>query len=177
VWDLAARPQPWTADIPRLNKSFTIDELRPELRLHRIDATIVVQTIPVAAETPELIGLAATDYAIAGVVGWVDLTVADVSDRLARLAACPNITVKLSGLVTRTTKWTTTLLRPFTDVLLRHLGAHRLMFGSDWPVCLLAASYGEVIGAADALTEALSPSERAALFGGTAARWYGIPAC
>jgi L-fuconolactonase len=97
--------------------------------------------------------------------------------QMAQLAACPNVTVKLSGLVTRTTKWTTTLLRPFTDVLLEHLGAHRLMFGSDWPVCLLAASYGEVIGAADALTAALSPSERAALFGGNAARWYGIPAC
>jgi hypothetical protein len=39
------------------------------------------------------------------------------------------------------------------------------------------AGYGEVIGAAGALTAALSPSERAALFGGTAARWYGIPAC
>jgi L-fuconolactonase len=270
VWDLAARPQPWTSDIPQLNRSFTIDELRPELRRHRVDATIVVQTIPVAAETPELIGLAATDPAIAGVVGWVALTAANVSDRLARLqelpagrtligirhgvqdeddpnwlertivrrgitavgaaglvyellvrpdqlasavrtvrelphvnfvldhagnpeirpdgllawaaqmaqlAACPNVTVKLSGLVTRTAKWTTTLLRPFTDVLLEHLGAHRLMFGSDWPVCLLAASYGEVIGAADALTAALGPSERAALFGGTAARTYGIPAC
>jgi L-fuconolactonase len=37
VWDLADRPQPWTTDIPQLNKSFTIDELRPELQLHRID--------------------------------------------------------------------------------------------------------------------------------------------
>jgi L-fuconolactonase len=50
------------------------------------------------------------------------------------------------------------------------------MFGSDWPVCLLAAGYDEVIGVAEELTSALSPPERAAVFGTTAADWYGITA-
>jgi L-fuconolactonase len=48
------------------------------------------------------------------------------------------------------------------------------MFGSDWPVCLLAASYDDVIGAANDLTEQLSPDERAEVFGGSAARWYRL---
>lgn len=48
------------------------------------------------------------------------------------------------------------------------------MFGSDWPVCLLAAGYGEVLGAALALTGHLGEAERHAVFGGTAIRVYGL---
>jgi L-fuconolactonase len=49
-----------------------------------------------------------------------------------------------------------------------------VMFGSDWPVCTLAAGYGEVLGAAETLTAALGPAERAAIFGGTARAVYGL---
>ena len=48
------------------------------------------------------------------------------------------------------------------------------MFGSDWPVCLLAAPYDAVLAAAAELTSALSASERAAVFAGTARRVYGL---
>jgi L-fuconolactonase len=48
------------------------------------------------------------------------------------------------------------------------------MFGSDWPVCLLAAGYDQVITAAEELTAGLSAAERAAVFGSTAARAYGL---
>jgi L-fuconolactonase len=48
------------------------------------------------------------------------------------------------------------------------------MFGSDWPVCLLAASYAAVLAAAEELTAALSETERAEVFGGTATRTYGL---
>ncbi|MDT7676649.1 MAG: L-fuconolactonase, partial [Pseudonocardiales bacterium] len=50
----------------------------------------------------------------------------------------------------------------------------RTMFGSDWPVCLLAADYRGVVELARDQTAALSPAEQAAVFGGTAARWYGL---
>jgi len=53
-------------------------------------------------------------------------------------------------------------------------GPERLSFGSDWPVCLLAARYDEVVGAAETLTSELSASERDAVFGGTARRTYRI---
>jgi L-fuconolactonase len=54
-------------------------------------------------------------------------------------------------------------------------GPARVMFGSDWPVCLLAASYADVTSAARELTAALTREEQAVVFGGTAARVYGLP--
>ncbi|MCU7726210.1 amidohydrolase family protein [Actinoplanes sp. KI2] len=59
---------------------------------------------------------------------------------LALLAACPNVTAKLSGLVTEASwdSWTVDDLRPYVEEALRLFGADRLMFGSDWPVCTLA---------------------------------------
>ena len=48
------------------------------------------------------------------------------------------------------------------------------MFGSDWPVCLLAGTYGEVVEVSGELTARLLPDERADVFGGTARRWYGL---
>jgi L-fuconolactonase len=89
VWDLAVRNQPWTAELPRLRRSFGFGELAPQLAAHGIDRTIVVQSVPVPGETPELLELAAAEPALAGVVGWVDLTVPDVADRLAALRERP----------------------------------------------------------------------------------------
>lgn len=89
LWDLAVRDQPWTAGLPAIRRSFSLDDLRPELVSAGIDRTVVVQTITVAEETPELLALAAREPVIAGVVGWVDLTAADVSDQLTRLRELP----------------------------------------------------------------------------------------
>jgi L-fuconolactonase len=92
------------------------------------------------------------------------------------LAAAPNTVAKLSGLVTEAAwaAWTVEDLQPYADVALDAFGPGRLLFGSDWPVCLLAATYQQVIGAARALTGGLSASERAEVFGGTATRVYGL---
>jgi L-fuconolactonase len=92
---------------------------------------------------------------------------------LAALAAASNVTAKLSGLVTEA-DWPGDDLRPYVETAVDLFGPRRLMFGSDWPVCLLAASYREV---KDALSEALPPltaAERADIFGGTATRVYGL---
>ncbi len=92
------------------------------------------------------------------------------------LAALSNTVCKLSGMVTEAdpASWTVADLRPYADVVLDAFGPDRLMFGSDWPVCTLAASYGQVIATAEELTAALSDSERTRLFEGTAARVYGL---
>lgn len=58
--------------------------------------------------------------------------------------------------------------------MIEAFGPDRLMFGSDWPVCRLAASYTEVLEAAGTVTDALSDDERAAVFGGTARRVYAL---
>ncbi|MCL1869133.1 MAG: amidohydrolase family protein [Promicromonosporaceae bacterium] len=89
VWDLAVRPQPWTDALPALRWSFGMDELRPQLRAAGVDATVVVQTVTVAEETPELLALAEQDPDVAGVVGWVDLADPAVADRIAALRSGP----------------------------------------------------------------------------------------
>ncbi|MDT0343796.1 amidohydrolase family protein [Streptomyces litchfieldiae] len=93
-----------------------------------------------------------------------------------RLAAEPNVVCKLSGMVTEADPdhWTVRDLRPYAETVLEAFGPDRLMFGSDWPVCLAAADYAEVVEAAVELTAGLSPDERTAVFGATAARVYGL---
>ncbi len=70
--------------------------------------------------------------------------------------------------------WTVADLRPYASTALEAFGPARMMFGSDWPVCLLAASYDRVAEAARELTGGLSPDERDEVFGGTAARVYRL---
>ncbi|MFE9172621.1 amidohydrolase family protein [Streptomyces kebangsaanensis] len=92
------------------------------------------------------------------------------------LAALPHTVCKLSGMVTEADPagWTTADLRPYADVVLDAFGPDRLMYGSDWPVCTLAASYADVLATARDLTSVLTPSERTAVFEGTATRVYGL---
>ncbi|MGM1064953.1 amidohydrolase family protein [Saccharothrix sp. Mg75] len=100
------------------------------------------------------------------------------ASHLRALAAEPNVTCKLSGMVTEAdrTGWSAADLRPYADVVLDAFGPSRVLFGSDWPVCLLAGSYREVVAAAEELTGKLTAAERGEVFGGTAARVYRLPA-
>ena len=88
-----------------------------------------------------------------------------------------NVACKLSGMVTEADwkTWRLDDLQPYVDHVLEVFGPERLLFGSDWPVCLLAASYQTVVDTHVALVAALSPSERDAVMGGTAVRLYGLP--
>jgi L-fuconolactonase len=270
VWDLAVRDQPWIEGPPMapIRRSFRVDDLRPSAHAAGVDATVLVQTVTVAAETPEMLAIAAVDPLVAGVVGWTDLTSPAIDDELARLAACPggrhlvgirhqvqsepdpgwlrrpdvlrglravaaaglcydlvvlphqiaaatdaaaevpgltlildhagkppigrgdlagwraairafaarpNTACKLSGLVTEAPPGAPAgAFAPVADVILEAFGAERTMFGSDWPVCLLARDYAGVVELARRLTAGLSDAERTAVFGSTAARLYGI---
>ncbi|MFF4826818.1 amidohydrolase family protein [Streptomyces sp. NPDC001312] len=271
VWDLTVRDQDWiTGDELRpLRRNFTVEDLQPQARAAGVDRTVLVQTVTVPEETPELLALADAHDLIAGVVGWVDLIRPDIAAELARLrdlpggrhlkgvrhqvqaepdprwllrpdvrrglaavsdaglvhdlvvvphqlpacvesaaghpgltfvldhlgkppiasgerepwatavralAALPNTVCKLSGLVTEAdpATWTTADLRPYADVVLDAFGPDRLMYGSDWPVCTLAAGYAEVLAAARELTSGITAAERAAVFEGTATRVYGL---
>lgn len=95
---------------------------------------------------------------------------------LARLAELPNVAVKLSGLVTEAdaAAWTQADLAPVIDHALACFGAERAMAGSDWPVCLLAAGYGAVRATLDQALGQLDRAGRAAVLGGSAARWYRV---
>lgn len=271
VWDLAVRDQDWITGpgMAAIRRSFSAADLRRVAGEAGVTATVLVQTVTVPEETPELLAVAAADPLIAGVVGWTDLTAGGVARALAGLAArpggahlvgirhqvqsepdpdwlrrpgvlrglravaaaglCydlvivprqlpaaaaaadavpeltfvldhagkpdvrgdigswtadiralasrPNVTCKLSGLVTEAGPGTPdSAFARVADVVLEAFGASRVMFGSDWPVCLLRRSYDSVLDLARTLTSGLAPAERAAVFGGTAARVYGIGA-
>jgi len=235
----------------------------------------VVQTVTEAAETPELLAVAAASDLVAGVVGWTDLEAPQVGDALAELrerpggdllcgirhpvlvesdpdwlrrpavlaglaavaaaglcydivvpadllpaatyaaaacpdlsfvldhlgnpqigpspgelwmsdigamAALPNTVCKLSGILGEPSPrdrdsaggHSVGHLVPYYETVLRAFGPDRIMFGSDWPVCTLSASYQQVVDAAHELTSGLSPIERTAIFSGTARRVYGL---
>ncbi len=100
--------------------------------------------------------------------GWLDA-----------LRACgrrPNVWCKLSGLVTEAdhADWTPDHLAPFAKAALQAFGPRRLMWGSDWPVCLLASEYGRWLATAEALVADDSASDRDWIFGGTATECYGL---
>ena len=95
---------------------------------------------------------------------------------LKQLAAHPNVSCKLSGLVTEAnwTNWRVEDLKPYVETALEYFGAGRMMFGSDWPVCLLAGSYDRVLGAAQSLLAELSEEDRRKIFAGNAIGFYRI---
>ena len=96
---------------------------------------------------------------------------------MALIAAHPGVFCKVSGLVTeaRHQDWAPGDLAPYVRHVLDVFGADRLMFGSDWPVCLLAASYAEVMNAARGILDPLLDAEgMAKVFGGNAVRFYRL---
>ena len=92
------------------------------------------------------------------------------------LATSPNVSCKLSGLVTEADwqRWRAEDIRPYLDIALEAFGAGRLMIGSDWPVCTLAADYESTMAVVLDYVERLSADEQSAILGGTAARVYGL---
>jgi L-fuconolactonase len=88
----------------------------------------------------------------------------------------PNAWWKLSGLVTEADwrTWQPADLEPFVDRILEIAGPDRVLFGSDWPVCLLAAPYDVVLATARSLVASLSPTEQAAVLGATAGDVYEL---
>jgi len=97
-------------------------------------------------------------------------------EQIRALALRPNVYCKLSGLVTEASwaAWTEQQLEPYFDTVLDAFGPGRLMFGSDWPVCLLATSYRRWFEIVSKWIASLTASERDAILGGTATKAYRI---
>jgi L-fuconolactonase len=98
------------------------------------------------------------------------------SQRMPALAAQPNVAVKLSGMVTEAdwATWSPRDLRPFVSQVAAWFGVQRLMFGSDWPVCLLAGSYHTVLGGLIDALPAMAPAELDQVLGRNALRIYRL---
>ncbi|MBO2451857.1 amidohydrolase family protein [Actinomadura barringtoniae] len=264
LWDTAVRDYAWM-DGPwadPLRGRFDVTRYAEAAEPFGVEGSIVVQALHSAEETRELLAIADA-RPIEGVVGWIDLTAADVADVIAglsgplvgirhqvqdepdpgwlcredvrrglravgeaglvydllvkppqadaaletvralpevsfvldhagkpdiaggvwepwaswiaSLAALPNVAVKVSGLVTEAAAdWKPADILPYAAHVLEAFRPERVMFGSDWPVCTLAAPYGTVVDLAAAAVDGLSNDERSEVFGGTACRVYGI---
>lgn len=267
-WKLSRGDYGWlTPDMGVLYRDYLPADLKPSLKQHRIDRTVLVQAAPTVAETDFMLSLAAADETIGGVVGWLDMAdpafpalfeeyrqkpafvgmrpmlhdladdgwvsqpvviehlrlfaehdfpfdflvrpqhlphVLDVLEKVPNLRAVidhiakplikdqvftpwdaqiravaqhESVYCKLSGMVTEAdhANWTSDDLKPYVDHVVSCFGVDRVMFGSDWPVSLLASSYDSVIGALEeTLASGLDETSKAQVFGGNAARFYGI---
>ena len=96
--------------------------------------------------------------------------------QMASVASHENVSAKISGLVTEAewSMWMPGELRPYLDHALAEFGPDRLVFGTDWPVCTLAASYAQIVEVAERLVAGLSAGEQAAVFGGNATKVYEL---
>ena len=95
---------------------------------------------------------------------------------IRQLAECKNVYAKLSGMVTETDRfqWKQEDFQPFLEAMVEAFGTDRLMFGSDWPVSTCAAAYEETLGIVEKFFKAFSGTEKEAVFGGNAARFYRL---
>jgi L-fuconolactonase len=98
------------------------------------------------------------------------------ADDVRALAELPNVACKVSGMVTEAnwSGWSVADLQPYFDTVLEAFGPDRLRFGTDWPVCLLASNYHEVVDTAAQLTAGLSSAEQDEFWSGTARRFYRL---
>ena len=95
---------------------------------------------------------------------------------IRQLAGFDNVWCKVSGMVTEAVwgSWTQDDYAPYLDIVFECFGVERLMFGSDWPVCTLSGSYGEVVGIVQDYIGGLSADEQSAIMGGNAVEFYKL---
>jgi len=103
-------------------------------------------------------------------------TIAEWKKDITALAKCENVCCKVSGMVTEADwkLWKPEDFTPYLDVVFEAFGVERLMYGSDWPVCLIAASYQQVLGLMEQYTLKLSADEQAMFWGGNATKFYNL---
>jgi L-fuconolactonase len=97
-------------------------------------------------------------------------------DAMRAVAAFPNVSCKISGMVTEADwrNWKPEHFKPYIDTVVEAFGIGRVMYGSDWPVCLVAAEYAQVLKLVEDYFAAFSVDERAAFFGGNAVDFYHL---
>jgi len=105
-----------------------------------------------------------------------DGTLSPWREQIRELARSTNVWCKVSGLITEANQasWKPSDFKPYLDVVFEAFGEDRLMFGSDWPVCLLAGGYEQVHALIVDYAGPMSAEGRNKLFGGNAARFYGV---
>ena len=142
------------------------------------DILIYTQHLPVAAEFVEgfprqrfvLDHMAKPPIKSGKIAGW--------AEGIRRLAQFPNVLCKLSGLVTEADwqRWKPEHITPYLDIAFEAFGPERLMIGSDWPVCLVAASYKSTMNVVESWLRQFPLKTRDAILGENAQRFWKLPA-
>lgn len=98
------------------------------------------------------------------------------SAEIEQLAACPNVYCKVSGMVTEADwhNWTNDTFKRYLDVVFKAFGTKRIMFGSDWPVCLVAGDYTQVKAIVNEYCSQFTADEQDMIFGGNATTFYNL---
>lgn len=253
-------------DMQVLRKNFLPEDLLPVLQKNNMDGCVAVQADQSITETNFLLGLANENDFIKGIVGWVDLSMANLEEQLEKyvsfkklkgfrhivqaeeqadfllrndfckgvsllkkygftydiliypkqlkyaidfvkrfpeqlfvidhlakpnirkrkidewgkeiklIAAFPNVYCKLSGMVTEADweRWSSNDFKPYIEIVLENFGIDRIIFGSDWPVCLLAATYKQCCEILVENTIHFSEEEKRKLWGENAIRFYNL---
>ena len=102
--------------------------------------------------------------------------IADWARDMKAIAQNKNVSCKISGMVTEAdwSIWKPADITPYMDVVFEAFGADRVMYGSDWPVCRLAATYGETLAVPEAYVAKLSETEQDKFWGANAVKFYGL---
>ena len=97
-------------------------------------------------------------------------------EQMSAIGKCGNVYCKISGMVTEAdiTHWKSSDFERYLEVVLNAFGTKQLMYGSDWPVCLVAAQYEQQLDLVKNFIEPLSPSEKKAILGENAVRFYHL---
>lgn len=105
-----------------------------------------------------------------------DKKIDEWKDDIQKLGLCKNVYCKVSGMVTEAQwkTWEKTDFTPYLDTITEAFGTDRIMFGSDWPVCLVAASYAETLSIVSDYFSAFTENEKAKIFGENAAAFYNL---
>ena len=105
-----------------------------------------------------------------------DKKIDDWQSQISELAKNENVWCKVSGMVTEAnwSAWKKDDLAPYLNAVVEAFGTQRLMYGSDWPVCLVAASYEQVVGLVRDFFSTFSKTEQEAIFGENAIKFYNL---
>ncbi|MGO4528261.1 amidohydrolase [Paenibacillus sp. 2TAF8] len=97
-------------------------------------------------------------------------------EAMEAMASYSNVYCKLSGMVTEAdwNKWTQEDFSPYLDTVLQAFGPERVMYGSDWPVCTVAGTYGDVINLLQTHVQSLPEAEQQLIFGDNCAAFYNL---
>lgn len=103
-------------------------------------------------------------------------TIAEWKKDITALSKYENVSCKVSGMVTEADwkQWKAEDFTPYLDVVFEAFGVERLMYGSDWPVCLVAASYQQILGLTEQYASKLTTHEQAMFWGGNAIKFYDL---